>query len=284
MNAYLEAHLRVFGVADFSDDPVAFMTAMLGYSANISWDYYDVRRQRLAMLARFFPNHADDIRSISADYYVNGEEQLIRLFLDQMDAIQIKAFHAIVPFRKRAHASFRVELSNGLIQRLPDAEFVMPGDWNGDFRTLPRVFKPVCLGIGSDAHFVALLSFISGQVKQRQPRAQQLTVNLHFMSVFVSGDQRDTNSPEGIHQDGADYIVSALVLDRRNVSGGMSRIYVGKEKDKTCPDLSITLQPGQGVFQSDAGSRLWHDVSPVTVEEHSRQGVRSILGLDVSVN
>ena len=38
------------------------------------------------------------------------------------------------------------------------------------------------------------------------------------MSIFE-------NSPEGVHQMGADYIVSALVINRINLKGGISDIY-----------------------------------------------------------
>ena len=41
--------------------------------------------------------------------------------------------------------------------------------------------------------------------------------------------QNATNAPEGIHQDGADYIVSALVLERKNIKGGKA-LYTVKTK------------------------------------------------------
>jgi hypothetical protein len=88
-----------------------------------------------------------------------------------------------------------------------------------------------------------------------------------------------TNSPEGIHQDGADYIVSALVMERAGVTGGESRVY---DSDKKTVLLRHTLLPGEGLFQVDAGSPLWHDVTPV-VAQGDGMGVRSLFGLDIRV-
>ncbi|MDY3245082.1 2OG-Fe dioxygenase family protein [Campylobacter sp.] len=41
--------------------------------------------------------------------------------------------------------------------------------------------------------------------------------------------KKSTNSPEGIHQDGMDFIMSAFVIDRKNINGAKSIIY---ENDK----------------------------------------------------
>jgi len=99
----------------------------------------------------------------------------------------------------------------------------------------------------------------------------------------TSFNQPADNAPEGIHQDGADYIVSALVIERRNVQGGTSIIY---GPDKQTIYLTVTLQPGQGIFQADQGSDLWHDVTPIVLELNSSggEGVRNILGFDILID
>ncbi|MDO8598729.1 MAG: 2OG-Fe dioxygenase family protein, partial [bacterium] len=95
-----------------------------------------------------------------------------------------------------------------------------------------------------------------------------------------------TNAPEGIHRDGADYIVSALVMERDDVDGGMSIVY-DPAKDRKL--LEMTLTPGQGLFQADqlytlpAEQWLWHNVTPVTLHDTDgdRRGSRNIFGFDV---
>lgn len=93
-------------------------------------------------------------------------------------------------------------------------------------------------------------------------------------------NQVSSNSPEGIHQDGMDYIVSALVVERNNVSGGKSIIYGA---DAITPLLNITLQSGQGIFQPDKGTELWHEVTPISLINPNEPGYRSTIGFDVLI-
>jgi hypothetical protein len=88
------------------------------------------------------------------------------------------------------------------------------------------------------------------------------------------------NSPEGIHQDGADYVVTALVIARDNVTGGTSRVFV---RDLTAPMFAAVLQPGTGLFHADRGTSIFHDVTPVAVIDQDRPGIRSTFGFDINV-
>ena len=95
-------------------------------------------------------------------------------------------------------------------------------------------------------------------------------------------------------------IVSAMVVERRNVSGGVS---VVTADDPSQVHLRHELQPGQGIFQADQNSSLWHDVTPVTVKDseatdtptngggdggggggaNTEPGERNIFGFDIMV-
>ena len=50
-------------------------------------------------------------------------------------------------------------------------------------------------------------------------------MNVHQSFVQAFPEKAGSNAPEGIHQDGSDYIVSALVVDRGNIVGEISKIY-----------------------------------------------------------
>jgi hypothetical protein len=43
----------------------------------------------------------------------------------------------------------------------------------------------------------------------------------------------------------------------------------------------VELKQGQGIFQADAGSTLWHEVSPIDLEEGIQLGHRMTFGLDI---
>ena len=95
----------------------------------------------------------------------------------------------------------------------------------------------------------------------------------HHVRVTTLPGLETSNSPEGLHQDGFPFIVSALVVERENIYGGESEIYAG---DKKTLILKTALQPGFGLLQPDLGSDLWHLVTPIL-----GAGYRSSIGFDI---
>ena len=85
---------------------------------------------------------------------------------------------------------------------------------------------------------------------------------------------------EGIHQDGADYIISACVLNRYNISGGYSSIYDTNKK----LIQSYLLQGNDFIFQDD--KKLYHYVTPIQYiarDSYIEQGYRDIIGIDIKI-
>jgi len=108
----------------------------------------------------------------------------------------------------------------------------------------------------------------------------KITTSIHLMGLIARNVKKVCNAPEGIHQDGANYIVSALVIERKNVQGGTSVIY-GPDKREIL--YSRELQEGEGIFQADMHSPLWHYVTPISKVDKDQPGHRYIIGLDFSV-
>ena len=132
------------------------------------------------------------------------------------------------------------------------------------------------------SEFTKLIGGIIHMVHEVRPRASDIEITMHQMccyaDVIVPGD----NSPEGIHQDGADYIVSALVVERAGITGGESVVY---GSDKKTEYLRRTLAPGEGLFQADKGTPLWHYVTPIHEDPTvpPLYGSRSIFGFDINI-
>ena len=110
------------------------------------------------------------------------------------------------------------------------------------------------------------------------------------MSVKATVAQPGDNSPEGAHEDGVDYIVSALVINRHNLKGGQSQIIEQLPTGKKEIIYRRTLRPGEFVFQADTrdeliyGTDLWHHVTPFTMAKPEKgEGWRDIIGLDIMV-
>ncbi|WP_419654029.1 2OG-Fe dioxygenase family protein [Campylobacter lanienae] len=52
----------------------------------------------------------------------------------------------------------------------------------------------------------------------------------HHTLIFCENGRKSINSPEGIRQDGMDFIMSAFVIDRQNINGAKSIIYANDKK------------------------------------------------------
>jgi len=101
-------------------------------------------------------------------------------------------------------------------------------------------------------------------------------ISVHQVRQICYPGVESHNSPEGIHKDGADYIVSALVMNRYNIDGGESIVY-DNEKNQI---YNTVLKKGEGIFQDD--KRLWHYVTPITTN-NNYIGIRDIIGLDITL-
>lgn len=109
-----------------------------------------------------------------------------------------------------------------------------------------------------------------------------LSIVVHHVRIVTKLNRPISNSPEGIHQDGFPFIVSAFVVEREKVSGGISTIF---GPDKKTEIFTTTLLPGVGLLQADQGSDLWHRVSPIYVDTEKfrdvKSGYRSSIGFDI---
>ena len=272
---------RVFTLKTLGIDPVCFLAELAPSFRALAWDPYDVRREQAQRLLRAFPDETFRLQQFLVDYWTGQaslaavEDLLARLVPEERQALE-----AVAPYRRRAMARFRLErdADRWHPERLPtDTRFVQGKLDTGDLRALPRVFAPMTELVAGHPLFLRLLEGVAGLVQQIRPEVHSLSITAHQMSVLCHAGQPASNSPEGIHQDGADYIVSALVVERQGVVGGVSRVF-GPDRESVL--LAHTLQPGEGLFQADAGSPLWHDVTPIR-HTGEGEGVRSLIGLDI---
>ena len=109
---------------------------------------------------------------------------------------------------------------------------------------------------------------------------EKLSVDVHQVRQICYPELGSHNSAEGIHQDGADFIISACVLNRYNIRGGTSSIY-----DNNLNLIYDTLlRENEFIFQDDKS--LYHYVTPIQYSKiHSSEliGYRDIIGLDIQI-
>jgi hypothetical protein len=148
-----------------------------------------------------------------------------------------------------------------------------------DVRARVRRFSAPPFRIIEDSDLQSLLGMICELVKCTPgPKPDRFTVTMHLMLTYARLTETQP-APEGVHQDGSNYIVSALVLERKNVVGGESFVLLNAKGPPAI--VGIELEEGHGLLQSDIDHNLWHGVSSIRLCDPSKPGHRSILGLDI---
>ena len=82
-------------------------------------------------------------------------------------------------------------------------------------------------------------------------------VDVHQMRV-ITLDEETPVSPEGVHQDGYDYI-AVVGISRYNIEGGNFLSYMKKDDEE--PIMSLPLNPGLMIIVDDRV--LWHNASKI---------------------
>ena len=253
------------------------------------WDMYDVKRKQWELLP-------EDIRHSGLhkfqDYYLN-HEATFQKFADtlDLDLNTQSRLATIQPWRRRSVCTFKVQFEEELhIKRMFPQSFEQLTGLN-DIRSLPRVFTETPATLAENELFFGFLKAIARYAQQITPHVdiQKMNITAHFMSVMARKGVPGNNAPEGAHEDGADFIVSALVINRENIRGGKSQVFE-KMPDGTLVNIfERELQAGEFLFQADSGEEkhygndLWHYVTPFYTQPPAEEAWRDIIGLDLTI-
>jgi len=250
------------------------------------WDYYDVKRKQWDGLTE---EQRSQHYTKFADYYTSADSDAASFFGSLGVELPAELLRT-QPWRRRTVASYEIVCRHGSFdaERVPPVPFVQDVAAT-DIRTLPRVFAEAGSELLEKSEFVEFLERIAVYTKKVTSHVdvKRLRVTVHFMSVIAQAGQSGSNAPEGAHEDGADFIVSALVVNRCHVSGGASQVIEKHDDGEMEVIFEHELQPGEFLFQADTGEEkhygndLWHHVTPVVAAQDG--GRRDIIGLDICI-
>ncbi len=276
--------LRVFNLFGLGINRERFLKDLTPSFDWLPWDEYNVRHEQILFLSHCFPHETKKLRIFLKKYYA-GEAgiQDLHHIIHRLTAGEKSDFERIQPYRRRTIAAFQIKKhthSLWRIKRVPAKPLVQTGE--NDYRREARRFPEMSPTISNHHEFQKLLGCIADMVASIHKQPENLLVTAHQMGVSARHGRFGSNAPEGIHKDGVDYIISALVMERKAIRGGVSNVYGA---DKTTLFLSHTLEPGEGIFQSDSESPFWHDVTPVYLDTNSpeEEGERNIFGFDITI-
>jgi hypothetical protein len=98
------------------------------------------------------------------------------------------------------------------------------------------------------------------QIQERFPLddlEREWLVNTHLIRTHALPTKAGVPVPEGVHQDGVDFLIMGAV-SRENIEGGVSTVH---RSESDPPIFETTLMPGQAILIDD--SQLFHMASSV---------------------
>ena len=285
----IQSPIRIGSLDDLGIDKASFLDYFQPLFENLEDDGYLVRENQINLIKRLFSDEVHKIDEIHQQYFC-GKLPLQalapwtdRLTKEEQELFKLKS----TVTRQRSIATFTIEKKHEVIvvERVLADSFIQNVE---DIRSWKRVFKQANAEMVENSWFYILLEKTFDIVTSIHPNIQKIKYTAHFMRTITQGTIQGENSPEGVHEDGAQYIISALVVNRKNITGGETQIF---EKNGETKDMLFhkELVLGEFAFQADTGEEktfgndLWHYVTPIQPVNQAEKGIRDIIGLDIEI-
>ena len=174
-------------------------------------------------------------------------------------------------FRRRRFALFYLNAGTNELLSLPSDTYFQAHDVNSYAGGISRRFAPLRPTAVRNQFLHELIRLLFGQLPIEPDRlSHPWLVDVHQIRITTTAKERGEPAPEGPHHDGEEFGVIQLV-QRRNVTGGMTTVYSGEE-----PLLSCTLRkPMDTLLLWDP--HVMHGVSPIRPLDPAEPGIRDTL-------
>ena len=173
-------------------------------------------------------------------------------------------------YRKRRHAAFQAV--GGQIRRKPSQPHYQSRDYNALNGGIARWFEPVLPDIADSRTFQAILRLCYATFDGLTP-APAWHIEAHQFRIEARADQLGQPTPEGMHQDGVDWVL-VLMIGRRNIASGTTSIH-GLDRGLLG---SFTLEnPMDAALLDD--HRVFHGVTAVQPLDPANPAHRDVLVL-----
>ena len=173
-------------------------------------------------------------------------------------------------YRKRRHAAFRVE--GGTPTRKPDQPHYQSRDYNTLNGGIARWFEPMLPAVADGAAFGSIMRLCTG-LFDGLTQTPAWHVEAHQFRIEARPGQAGQPTPEGMHQDGVDWVL-VLMIGRHNIQSGTTSIH-GLDRSLLG---SFTLEaPMDAALVDD--HRVFHGVTAVRPLDLGQPAHRDVLVL-----
>lgn len=178
-------------------------------------------------------------------------------------------------FRRRRYGRYFWSPATDVLRPLPNEEYFQPEDQNAYAGGVARTFAPLLPDSVENPFLLDLIRCSFEQLPlDDERRRRNWEVRIHQIRILAEPGQAAEPAPEGIHQDGTDFLTLHLVR-RENVAGADSTIY---DLDRQ-PVFRYTLRDVMdSVILEDP--RVMHGVTAVRPADGQSTATRDLLGLD----
>ena len=171
-------------------------------------------------------------------------------------------------YRKRRHAAFRAG-PDGIVRKANQPHY-QSRDFNALNGGIARWFDPMLDHAAETSSFQGILAYCNTLFSSLTP-VPAWHVEVHQFRIEARPDATGRPTPEGMHQDGVDWVL-VLMVDRENIAEGETSIH-GLEKRLLG---SFTLrEPLDSALVDD--HRVFHGVTPVRALDPARPAHRDVL-------
>jgi hypothetical protein len=174
-------------------------------------------------------------------------------------------------YRFRRYSEFSLDPVNKQITTLdhvPYRQTKKNNYLNGD---IDRLYSPMKEEIQTNEAFRQVLLTCADVILQLQDSEEWL-VQVFQNRIIASNESLGKPTPEGVHRDGVDFVLS-LMIKYHNIGGGESSAYA---EDGTSLKAKITLkEPGDFILLDDAFMK--HSVEPIFRINPNEEGYRDVL-------
>jgi hypothetical protein len=178
-------------------------------------------------------------------------------------------------YRQRKFGVFKYDPSSiNPLEYLGNDDFYQEKDTNILNGGIKRKFSGLDEDFASSDVLKKIISYDLSKLPKRY-LINILKINIHQIRINSTSSTTGNPTPEGIHQDGHDYVAQHLIA-KHNVTGGESTIYDQRKQPLFSKTLSLPLQT---IFVKDP--KVFHGVSPITPEINS--GYRDMLLIDFNI-
>ncbi len=173
-------------------------------------------------------------------------------------------------YRLRRFGQFETD-SDGRLRQLVHGPYEQPRHINPLNGGVQRLFDPLEPAFAQHRILRGVLDVLIGIIDGVEGQATAWNVKLHPYRILAKAGVAGQPTPEGLHRDGVDYVVSMLVR-RNNVVGGESTATDAQGGVLT----RVTLdQPMQLLILNDA--RTLHEVTPLYPDAPCVEAYRDVL-------